>query len=74
MDSKSQFISTFLPSFIYAYRKKKVASATDSIPTGKIQVSCLLDYMFEHMLGAVWSNLNYNWVAMNIIIFRELEL
>lgn len=55
-------------------KKKKVASATDSIPTGKIRVSCLLDYMFEHMLGAVWSNLNYNWVAMNIIIFGELEL
>lgn len=55
-------------------KKKSVASATDSIPTGKTQVSCLLDYMFEHMLGAAQSNLNYNRVAMNIIVFGELEL
>lgn len=79
MDRKGQFLSTILPFFIYAKKKIKkikkcVASVTDSIPTGKIQVSCLLDYMFEHMLGAAWSNLNYNWVAMNIIIFGELEL
>lgn len=54
--------------------RKSVASATDSIPTGKSQVSCLLDYMFEHMLGAARSNLNYNQVAMNIIFFGELKL
>lgn len=55
-------------------QKKSLASATDSIPTGKTQVPCLLDYMFEHMLGAARSNLNYNRVAMNIIVFGELEL
>lgn len=55
-------------------KNESVASATDSIPTGKSQVSCLLDYMFEHMLGAAWSSLNYSQVAMIIIFFGELEL
>lgn len=55
-------------------KRKGLASVTNSIPTGKTQVSRLLDYMFEHMLGAAWSNLNCNRVARNIILFGELEL
>lgn len=72
--AKASFHQPLYPVLFMLKKKKKgVASASNSIPTGKTQVSCLPDYMFEHMLGAAQNNLNYNW-AMNIIIFGELEL